>query len=113
VRRPPKRSGAIAAIGALVWGVLFTQAALGIDTTQTRGAPVAIRVFQSLSTFSAESRVSQTITFDDFETGASFGNPALLGSVDVFHSTAATFKTIGTPAYLSRVIAERTGSVQS
>ncbi len=60
----------------------------------------AIEVFQTVSTFTAATRVKQMISFDDLATGTSLGNPASFGSVDFRHSTAATFKTIGSPAYV-------------
>jgi hypothetical protein len=93
VKRLPTVGGVIASIGALVGGALFAPAALAIGSNQTPAAHVAIQVFRSFSSFSAASRVSQTITFDDLETGTSLGSRPMLGPVDVRHSSADTFKT--------------------
>jgi hypothetical protein len=85
-------------IGVLLGTALLASGVLA-DTNQATERTSTIQVFQSPSAFSESGRVGQTISFDDLGTGVSLGNPALLGPVNIAHSTASTFKTIGTPPY--------------
>jgi hypothetical protein len=71
----------------LVWLALGIPAPIA---AAQQSAP--IQVFQSLSSFSTATRVTQ-ITFDDYTTGTALGNPVSLGPVSIQHSTAVTFKT--------------------
>jgi hypothetical protein len=97
MRKLPSLLGAFVAIGALVGGVLVAPAALAVEASPTREAHLPIQAFQSLSSLSEASRHPQTISFDELEIGISAGNPASFGPVNVLHSSAATFKTVGSP----------------
>jgi hypothetical protein len=75
--------------------------ALGIPVATATDQPSgSIAVFQSLLSYSAATRITQTIGFDDVATGTALGNPASQGSITIQHSTAATFETIGSPAFI-------------
>jgi hypothetical protein len=95
--RLPRLLGAIVAIGALVGGVLVAPTALAGEAGLAPQAHVPIEAFQSLASFSEASRRPKTISFDELQTNTSVGNPASLGPVSVLHSSAATFKTVGSP----------------
>jgi hypothetical protein len=79
------------AIAALA-GLALAFAALAIETL-VPAAPTPIRVFQSLSDFTAARPQSRTTTFDGIATGRSGGNPTVLDGVNVGHSSATTFRT--------------------
>jgi hypothetical protein len=63
--------------------------------TQRQAPP--IQTFRNFSSFAAATHVTQTLTFDEFASGTSLGNPVVLAEVNIHHSTAATFKAIGEP----------------
>jgi hypothetical protein len=91
-----RKTVSLAGFGAIL-GLIGPSTAV---SAATAAPPRAVEVFQSVSAFTAATRVKQTISFDDIATGTSLGNPASSGSVNFLHSTAATFKTIGSPAYV-------------
>jgi hypothetical protein len=99
MRFASKRLGAVGALGALVVAVFLAPAVVA-DTSRAPERPATLEAFQSFSSFAAAGRLGQTISFDDLETGVSLDNPASFGVVTISHSTATTFKTIGSPVYL-------------
>lgn len=93
-----RRSGVLAALVAIVAGVVFAPAVFA-DTNPPGRARGQIVTFTDFTSFSAETHIRQTISFDNLITGALLGNPAPFNPVTFIHSSGSTFKTIGSPAY--------------
>ncbi|HEX5149201.1 MAG TPA: hypothetical protein VFW02_08985 [Candidatus Limnocylindrales bacterium] len=97
MKRQPRRSFAVALIGALLAGLSLAPSVLAVETDQKAGGHIAIQAFGGLAPFSDASHKTQTITFDELATGTLLGNPASLGPVNVAHASAATLGTLGSP----------------